>query len=265
MPEGDTIYRTAVTLRAAVQGQLIVSARSRQPGLQPATIGQHRLELVEARGKHLLMHLDDQRVIHSHMGMTGSWHLYRVGEPWRKPESRAALTLVFSHQLVVVCFTPKLLELLPPSSLERHAWLPQLGPDVLASDFDEAEVLRRFRECATRPLGEAIMDQSIWSGVGNVYKSETLFLERLDPFQPVAALDDERLQLLIRNTRILMRRNLEGRARRTRFGRDGHRFWAYGRSGEPCFVCGQRLEMRRQGDLGRSTYFCPTCQQSPPK
>ena len=104
----------------------------------------HSISRVEARGKHLLIGLDDQRVIHSHMGMTGSWHIYAVQSPWRKPRQRAALVLRFDVTSVV-CFTPKTLELLTATELRHHPWLSRLGPDVLSDDFDAAALVRRMR------------------------------------------------------------------------------------------------------------------------
>ena len=89
MPEGDTIFRTAKKLRAAVDGQPIVDAKSRRTDLDTLRMSKVVLEKIEPRGKHLLMHLSSGDVIHSHMGMTGSWHIYRRGEAWRKPSSRA--------------------------------------------------------------------------------------------------------------------------------------------------------------------------------
>jgi endonuclease VIII len=107
------------------------------------------------------------------------------------------------------------------------------------------------------------MNQTIVSGVGNVYKSEVLFLEQLNPFARVEDLTDEVLLRVVRRGAELMRRNVQGGARTTRFGLDGHRLWVYGRSGKPCLKCGTTLQMRRQGDLGRSTYWCPACQVRP--
>ena len=165
--------------------------------------------------------------------------------------------------LQVVCFTPKILEYLSETRLRRHSWLARLGPDILAEEFDEEEVLRRLRAVALAPIGEAVLDQTAVCGIGNVYKSEILFLEGIDPFARVSTLDEERARRLLRECRRLMRRNLEGYPRRTRLGRDGARQWVYRRSGEGCSKCGTKVRMRRQGDLGRSTYYCPECQQVP--
>ncbi len=259
MPEGDTIYRAATRLRPILEGQPVERARARWQGIDGATLVGHTITKVEARGKHLLFHFDDGRALHSHMGMTGSWHIYRLGEAWQKPEHRAAIVLEGPHYLVV-CFTPKLLELLTAAGVRRHPYLQRLGPDLLGGEVDESAVLARFRTHNATPIGEAVMNQTIASGVGNVYKSEVLFLLHLHPLTPVGELSDEQILELVRKSRELMQQNLEGRPRTTRHSLDRRRFWTYGRSGQPCFVCGSPIEVTRQGDLGRTTYWCPKCQ-----
>jgi endonuclease-8 len=265
MPEGDTLFRVAEVLRGVLQGSKITLATTghnpRDAGtLDPSALVDQAVTDVEARGKHLLIHLADGSAVHSHLGMTGSWHTYLRGERWRKPARRAALAIENDAGRQVVCFTPKTLELLSATALRRHRWLSQLGPDILASSLNTDEIVRRFRALDDSPLGVAIMHQMVVSGIGNVYKSEVLFLERHNPFAPVRALSDEQLVALIERCRTLMRKNLSGRPRTTRFGRDGSRKWVYGRHGQRCFECGGEISLQRQGDLGRSTYYCQHCQ-----
>ena len=263
MPEGDTIYRTAVTLRSVLGGQTICEASGQSEDMNPRALMGRSVVATEARGKHLLIHLDDGQTIHSHMGMTGSWHVYRPEQTWQKPARLAKLVIRLS-QSVCVCFTPKTLEVLSASELRGHVHLSRLGPDVLGEQFDATDVLPRLRQKPPElTIGEAVMNQTVVCGIGNVYKSELLFIQRIDPFTHVQALRDEQLLPLIDRARKLMRRNLQGSVRTTRFGRDGQRLWVYGRSGEKCLRCGATIRMRRQGDLGRSTYWCPSCQLSP--
>ena len=214
---------------------------------------------IEARGKHLLIHFDNDLVLHSHMGMTGSWHIYRPGQTWQKPKSRAALILS-TQSVACACFYPKTLELLTTAALRNHQHLSKLGPDLLAEQFDENFAVKRFRFANHLPIGEAIMNQTIVCGVGNIYKSEVLFLERVNPFQRTDQFIDQELIQLMQAARQLMRRNLSGFPRRTRFGRDGQRLWVYGRSGRPCLECGTSIQIRRQGTSGRTTYWCANCQ-----
>ncbi len=262
MPEGDTIYRTAVALRPALEGRTIADVQLRDRQFEPHHLAGATVSSVEARGKHLLMHLGHGGALHSHMGMNGSWHIYRRGETWRKPTHFAALVLAVD-ELDVICFSPKLLELLSADQLRHHAHLRRLGPDLLAAEFDVPAAVARFRARDELPLGEAVMNQTIVCGIGNVYKSDLLFLLGLDPFAPVRAFSDDELAALVDRARRLMQRNLSGASRQTRFRGDGQRLWAYGRSGEACYKCGATIRLRRQGDAGRTTCWCPQCQ--PPR
>ncbi|WP_254507945.1 Fpg/Nei family DNA glycosylase [Anatilimnocola floriformis] len=259
MPEGDTIHRAATRLRAVLDGQLIERAESRWLGAVAASFPGRKIQSIEARGKHLLIALDDDRVIHSHMGMTGSWHIYRPGEPWFKPPQRAAISLD-CPAVCVVCFTPKLLEVLTATALRRHDYLNRLGPDLLAKPPSDEEVIARFRQGNNLPIGQAVMNQTIVSGIGNVYKSELLFSLRLHPLLLVSDMSDEQLLELTTLASELMSQNLSGRPRTTRHSLDGGRFYAYGRSGKACYTCSTPIEVIRQGDAGRTTYFCPHCQ-----
>jgi endonuclease-8 len=290
MPEGDTIYRSAKTLQKAIGGKIILRARSPLPGLSAPSerLAGARVLGVEARGKHLLIHIEGGFTLSSHMRMTGSWHIYRPGERWQKPERMAQLVLETSD-FVAVCFNAPIVELLrsgkakdkykdpgaaprsEPSSgialgsITSRAGreLAGLGPDLLKDDFDAAEVLRRLRQNGDLPIGEALLNQRILAGIGNVYKSETLFLCRADPLAPVASFTDAELQAIVSKARELMSRNLDGRPRTTRWtlgALSGPRYWVYKRSGEPCLECGGPIRMRRQGAAARSTYWCPRCQ-----
>jgi endonuclease-8 len=277
MPEGDTIYRTATRLRSAMEGKRITAARGRDPAVDAASLPGQQVTAIEARGKHLLIHTSGGQTIHSHMGMTGSWHLYAPGQAWQKPAKWAALVLEMQAEStppgppdvqsplpsVVVCFSPKTLELLSATGLRRHPYLGRLGPDILASRLEPAEIVPRFRAHDQVPIGEAVMNQTILCGIGNIYKSEVLFLCQIDPFLQVASLTDQQLIAMISRARKLMRRNLGGHLRQTRFTGDGARLWAYGRGGKPCLRCGSPIQTRRQGNLGRITFWCPSC-QSPP-
>lgn len=259
MPEGDTIYRAAARLRAVLEGREVLRAESARLGAAVKSFIGHKVTAVQARGKHLLFEFDDGRVLHSHMGMTGSWHIYRPGEPWQKPAHRAQIMLQ-GADVCVVCFTPPLLEILTAAGVRRHDYLNRLGPDLLAGPPAAAEVIARFRQANQLPIGEAVMNQTIVSGIGNVYKSELLFQLGLHPLRPVSALSDEELLSLTTKATAMMERNLSGRPRTTRYALDGGRFYTYGRSGKPCYRCRTPIALIRQGDLGRTTYFCPQCQ-----
>ena len=259
MPEGDTLFRVARQVTAQICGKRIEAVRARQELVRAQELAGHCLEKAEARGKHLLLDCDNGLSVHSHLGMTGSWHIYPRGERWRKPARRAALALRFdTHDLV--CFSPKLIELDGTARIRRNPLLTGLGPDLLAESFDEEEALRRLRRHDRLPIGEALMAQQLVAGIGNVYKSEILYMNRIDPFSPVAQLDDQALRDCLRNARRYLRRNLEGLRRKFRGSTRGDRLWVYRRRGMPCLECGTPIGMRRQGETARSTYYCPSCQ-----
>lgn len=161
---------------------------------------------------------------------------------------------------VVVCFTPMALELCSPTAVRRHPFINGLGPDLLATEIDLVDMVARFRQHDAIPIGEAVMNQTIVCGIGNIYKSELLFLSNLNPFAPVSSLTDESLRALLELARDLMRQNLQEPVRTTRYEGDGQRLWVYPRTGQPCLLCGTTIQVRRQGELGRTTYWCSECQ-----
>jgi len=275
MPEGDTIHRTARTLERVLAGRTVcaVDHAPQHPGAD--RVGRAVVR-VEARGKNLLVHFDDDRVLYTHMRMTGSWHVYRAGERWRRPRRQLRIAL-HTERMVAACFNAPVVELLSAFALRRHRLLSRLGPDLLAHAPDFEEILRRAYTRGASPLGEVVMAQDVACGIGNVYKSETLFLARLDPFVPLAHHAEEVVRGVFERARRLMQVNLTGYPRVTHpeppedaadrpgSGRGGPRYWVYGRAGEPCLRCGERVEMKRQGDAGRSTYFCRGCQGVEPR
>ena len=199
MPEGDTIWRTAAALRRQLAGKVVVDAR-------PDALGRlkgQRLESVEPNGKHLFMRFDRGIVLHSHMRMTGAWHLYRPGERWRQPERRATAVLWFDDA-VAVCFAAPVVEL----TADEREPVQHLGPDILADPFGLDEVIRRVRYSEQRTLGELLLDQRICAGIGNIYKCETLWLHRLDPWMGPRQVDEEALRRLYLTARELMRSSL---------------------------------------------------------
>jgi len=268
MPEGDTIFRTADVLRAALGGRLITAARAqagpgvrRVPDISPL-IGA-TVEAVEARGKHLLIGFDNGLTLRSHLRMRGSWHRYRPGERWRLPGRRATIVLE-THESVAVAFDTPIVELLTGSDVKRSKPLRELGPDLLAPGFDAQEALQRLRQRDAEELGNALLDQRAAAGIGNVVKSEVAFMERMDPWAPVASFTDDQLTAALATARRVLRANTGGGARNTTGNRGpGARLWVYRRTGRPCRRCGTLIRSARQGELARATYWCPRCQAPP--
>jgi endonuclease VIII len=244
VPEGDTIWRTAAALRRRIAGKLVSDAR-------PTAIARlkgRRLESVEPNGKHLIMQFEGGLALHSHMRMTGAWHLYRTGERWRQPERRATAVLTFDD-VVAVCFAAPVLELV----VDARRPVAHLGPDILAPLFDLDEVIHRARRSATSSLGELLLEQRVCAGVGNIYKCETLWIHRRNPWTPPNKVSESELRQLYLTARDLMRRNLT-----TSISRQRHA--VHGRGGRPCPRCGSPIRIRVQGEQARLTYWCPRCQ-----
>jgi endonuclease-8 len=222
---------------------------------------------VEAMGKNLLVRFDNGLEIRTHLRMNGSWHRYRPGERWRRPPSRARLVIEVPGA-VAVCFDAPVVELFETRAESLHPSLSRLGPDLLAPGFDAAEAVRRLRapERAHLAIAEALLDQRALAGIGNVYKNEVLWLERVSPFAPVRDLDDETIGRLVAMAQRLLNANDDARRGPERVTTTGDRgapgaLYVYGRTGRPCRRCRTPIASIRQGtDLPRSTYWCPTCQ-----
>lgn len=261
MPEGDTIHKLAAAIRPRLVGQGIRRARL---GLAFAeALSERCVESVYAHGKHLFIRLEGDLLLRSHLGMYGSWHRYAPGERWRKPERQASLAL-WTDQDVFVCFNAKEVECLAADGIRRADLFTRLGPDLLAATID-LEALparaRAFLESHTL-LVDVLLDQRVACGIGNVYKSEVLFIERQNPSTALGQLEDTNLRRLYEVGRELLQRNLGGGPRVTRFARDNApRLWVYGRRGRPCLACGGEIRYARLGRGRRSTYWCPCCQE----
>jgi endonuclease-8 len=260
MAEGDTILRTARRIEAALGGRRLAvrapNPRGRAAGVE--RIDGALLERAEARGKHLLLHCGPL-VLHSHLAMSGSWHLYRRGERWRRPPG-AAWAVLGGGETEAVEFGGPTLRVLRAESLRRDPTLARLGPDILAPDLDldldlELELERLAREIVggapERDLGDALLDQTLVAGIGNIFKSESCFAARISPWRAVGDLGEDEVTAVLAAARELMLAAVAG-------GRRPHS--VYRRAGRPCPVCGTPIASRGQGDANRATYWCTSCQ-----
>ncbi|MDQ1437885.1 MAG: endonuclease [Acidimicrobiaceae bacterium] len=272
MPEGDTIFRTARSLGQWLEGREITAARTTAAAVPAAKLVGQRVTGVEAKAKHLLIRFDSGVVLHTHMRMTGAWHVYRAGERWRKPAYQARVVLEAGER-VAVCFNAPVVELLAKRGEEVHPALTRLGPDVLVDPLDLEEVRRRL---AARPpsmaIGEVLLDQQVVSGIGNIFRCEALFAERVDPWAPWPDLAPETIDALVTAAARLMRARIatspepaaESTAgptagpatMRTRPARPA----VYGRTGRPCYRCRTPVATAKLGQQARDVYWCPKCQ-----
>jgi endonuclease-8 len=262
VPEGDTLAKTALRLRPALAGHVLTrfeapQLRGRAPALGTTITG------VEAVGKHLLVHFADGLTLRTHLRMTGSWHVYREHERWRKPQYLARAVVGADSGWVGVCFQAPVVETYHRAGAVPDA-LAALGPDLCRPESlaDSAldDVVARSERLGdpSATLGEALLDQRIASGIGNVYKSEACYACSLDPTAPLGSIDPADRRRVWETAARQLQANLDRPERRTHPAG----LAVYGRRGRPCFRCGTPVAMARHGDLARSTYWCPRCQRT---
>jgi endonuclease-8 len=248
VPEGDTIAYAANRIRPVLEGRVPQEIRAAREPKWPERLCGHEVQSVDTHGKHLFLHFASGLVVHSHLGMVGSWTVL----PHDRIGRRAWLVLRVGSRWVVQFGGPTL-ELL--TNGRARLVVQRLGPDVLARDFDGDRFINRLRaEDPTRPVGDALLDQTTVAGIGNIWKAEGCWEAHVDPWRPVADVPDhEAISILDALRPRMMRSALEGP--RTIQPR------VYRRTGQPCPRCRTRVAARGQGDANRTTYWCPGCQR----
>ncbi len=260
MPEGDTLSKVATRLRPALQGHVLTRFEAPRLRGDAPTLGEHII-LVEARGKHLLVHFEGGLVLRTHLRMSGSWHVYRERERWQKPAYLARAVVGADSGWVGVCFQAPVVETYHQAGAEPAA-LAGLGPDLCRPESLDDPVLddvvaRSARFASERTtVGEALLDQRIAAGIGNVYKSEACFAVGLDPGTPLALVDAVARRRVWSTAARQLQANLGQAERRTHPAG----LAVYGRRGQPCHRCGTPVRMARHGEQARSSYWCPSCQ-----
>jgi endonuclease-8 len=272
MPEGDTIFRAARTLHQLLAGGRVTRFESTFPALNRVNddrpIAGRSIESVASRGKHLLITFSGGLILRTHMRMNGTWHVYPPGARWKMPR-RCMRVLLETADVVAVAFNVPVAEFITARDLARHRPLASLGPDLLDPGFDRAEALRRMRARSGTPIGDVLLDQRVLAGIGNVFKSEILFLARVHPFTSMDALTDAVLDRLLNVGLETLRANVLSPAqtlsvasgrRTTRSLDPREKLWVYARGGRPCRRCGTRIASRAAGPDARLTFWCPKCQ-----
>ena len=259
VPEGDTIHRAASALRTALAGKPMLrfdALRLVGPVPQAGRV----VERVESHGKHLEIIWDDGLVLHTHMRMSGSWHLYREGDRWRRPhrQMRAAIEVA---DWVAVCFSAPTVETYRLLDKRRHPGMGRLGPDLCKPETDLCAVVNLL---LTHPepearLGEVLLDQRVMCGVGNVYRCEVLWATELSPYARVGTLSEHDAIRVVNSAASMLRANLASAQRVTAPTVPGG-LAVYGRNGQRCHRCGETVESRRMGEHQRVLYWCPGCQ-----
>jgi endonuclease VIII len=278
MPEGDTIFRTARNLGRALEGKPVTSFRSTFPWLMrfndDTPFAGQTIDKVEARGKWLLLHFSGGGILASHLLMNGRWHIYRRGERWQLARIHMRI-LIENEQYEAVGFRVPVARMHNQQSLDRDLRVAVPENDLLRKEFDAAAALERLRSRPDKSIADALLDQSVLAGVGNVFKSEICFVNSLHPFRTVASLTREEAAAIIASAQKLLRANVledsgdtivtyRGQQRRTTHASDpSQSLWVYGRNGEPCRRCGEPIRRRIQGADARVTFWCPQCQPMP--
>jgi endonuclease-8 len=278
MPEGDTIFRTARALGRALTGKKVTGFRSTYPKLtrfnDDTPLAGQTVERVESRGKWLLIHFSGGATLATHMLMSGSWHIYRPGEPWQQPKANMRI-VIENSEYAVVGFRVPVAEMHTAQSLARDRRIPGPATDVLSAEFDAEAAARRILAHQGEEIGDVLLHQEVMAGVGNIFKSEICFVTAINPFRKMASLTSEQADETVAAARRLLAANVledsgdaivtyGGRKRRTTHESDpGASLWVYGRKGEPCRRCGELIRRRIQGPDARVTFWCARCQPMP--
>jgi endonuclease-8 len=249
VPEGDTIRYAANRIRPVLEGRIPDEIRAPRNPRWSERLAGREVRSVDTHGKHLFVRFEGGLALHSHLGMVGSWTVLphdRIG--------RRAWLVMRAGERWVVEFDGPTLELMTDGRTRFDQRLAALGPDVLADVFDEERFLKRLRaDDPTRTLGDALLDQTILAGIGNIWKAEGCWEAAVDPWRAIATVSDEEALAVIAGIRPRMLRS----------ARDGPRAIeprVYKLVGRPCPRCGQAITARGQGDANRTTYWCQRCQ-----
>jgi endonuclease-8 len=252
MPEGDTVWHTATVLRDALAGKALTRCDIRVPKYATVDLTGQVVDDVISRGKHLFIRIGSAS-IHSHLKMEGSWKVSPVGKP-----SRAGYRIriiLEAGDIQAAGIDLGVLEV-----LEREHdmdTVAHLGPDLLGDDWDPHVAAANLTSDPDRPLAQALLDQRVMAGVGNVYCNELCFVTGHLPTAPVKDVKDTLRMVQRARDMLWLNRSRWNRATTgdTRPGRD---LWVYGRAGKPCRRCGTQIESDSSGD--RIAYWCPICQ-----
>ena len=262
MPEGDTVWLAAQRMHAALAEKVLVRSDFRVPQLATTDLSGRRVLEVVPRGKHLLTRIEGGLTLHTHFRMDGSWHLYRPGDRWNGGPAWQVRAVLQNAEWQAVGYRLPVVALL--ETVDEDRVVGHLGPDVLAEDWDGDEAVRRLCADPRAEIGMALLDQRNLAGLGNLYRTEVLFLRGLTPWTAVEDVPD--LAGLVEKGRRLMMAN-RGHWEQSTTGslRRGEVHWVFERTGQPCRRCGTRIVTAEQGDApyARLSYWCPRCQSGP--
>ncbi len=253
MPEGDTVWHTAATLRQHLAGRTLSRCDIRVPGFATVDLAGESVDEVISRGKHLFIRVG-RASIHSHLKMDGSW---RVGPivRGRVPGGHRARIVLEADTVRAVGVDLGVLEVLDRDH-DGDA-VAHLGPDLLGDDWDPQIAAANLTADQNRSIAAALLDQRVLAGVGNVYCNELCFIAGHLPTTPVSSITDVH-RLVTRARDMLWANRLRWNRCTTGDTRAGRQLWVYGRAGRGCRRCGTPISYDNSG--GRVAYWCPACQ-----
>jgi endonuclease-8 len=259
VPEGDTINRAAAELRTALVGKT-VSRFEAVALVGPVLQLGSAVERVESHGKELEIVFDDGIVLQTQLGRRGAWHVYQPGRKWRKRRHQVSV-IIETHDWTAVAFKAKSVETYRQFDQSRHPRSGRLGPDLARSDSD-------LHECAARlfhydnsdsTIAEAMLDQRVMTGIGNVYRCEVLWACGIHPWASVSTVPQSTSLDIVVTAATQLRANLNSPVRVTAPDVPGG-LAVYGRNGQKCVRCGDVIRLTKMGPTERLLYWCPGCQ-----
>lgn len=276
MPEGDSLARVERQLSPVLLGQTILRSQLRVPALATVDLSGRTVTDVSAYGKHLFLQFDGGDLLHSHLKMEGAWKVVDAGATWGVQPSRVRAVLeTAGHTILGIDLGT--LEAITPSS--RAELENRLGPDPLHR-WDEEEALGRLQILPERGIGLALLDQQLIAGLGNVFRSEVLFLSRLHPERTVGSLSEDGLRAVVQLSARQLVENAARPSRRTTPATSRERYYVYGRTGRMCVRGHARIshgtladpelqrgwvggDSQRLDAVAREVFWCPSCQATP--
>jgi endonuclease-8 len=265
VPEGDTVYLAARRMHDALAGRVLTRSDFRVPQLATTDLAGRTVQAVVSRGKHLLTRVEGDLTLHTHFRMDGTWHLYRPGARWTGGPAHQIRVVLENADWQAVGYRMPVVELLPTAEEDRA--VGHLGPDLLGPDWDLDEAVARLTAQPEREIAPALLDQRNLAGIGNLYKTEVLFLSGITPWTRVADVPD--VTAVVRRAHRLLQANKDHWQQTTTGSmRRGEDHWVFERAGRPCRRCGTRVREATQAEAGREQYarvcyWCPHCQSGP--
>lgn len=234
------------------------------PYAQEILLGK-KIDDVTSIGKNLFIVFEGDVILRSHSKMFGTWHLYSHGVTWKR-SARNVVAIIEAGDVVAVAFDVPLIQLGRGVERTLGTFRTELGSDLIRGDIDVEVAFERFKQFSKDVLvGEALLDQRVVSGIGNIYRCETLFKTRISPYRPASSISVEELGAMLEVARVNLNFNARENSNLKRiFDDEVEGTFVYGRGGLPCHICGKKVIRKVMGApserVPRPIFYCPNCQ-----